>query len=218
VSPAESDAAEREQRRLTEAARTLGVSLSPAQALGALRLLDELDGWNRTYSLTAITGRDAMITGHLLDSLSAFAELSGTRIADVGTGAGFPGLPLALVCPQRQFTLIDSVTKKIRFVTHATRVLELSNVTALSARVEALAPAEPFDTVLARAFAALPDLLRAVAGLCGPATRVLAFKGRYPRDELAELPPGWRLEHSVQVTIPGLNAERHLLRLAPPVA
>ncbi|HEY3730488.1 MAG TPA: 16S rRNA (guanine(527)-N(7))-methyltransferase RsmG [Steroidobacteraceae bacterium] len=207
-----------EERRLIEAADALGARLSSSQAVFALRLLDELDTWNRTYSLTAISGRQAMITAHLLDSLSALGELSGSRIADVGTGAGFPGLPLALVSPQRQFTLIDSVAKKIRFVTHAARVLALSNVTALQTRVEALTPAEPFDTVLARAFASLPDLLRAVQGLCGASTRVLAFKGRYPHDELAELPPGWRLERSLPITIPGLNAERHLLRLVPQVA
>jgi len=85
----------------------------------------------------------------------------------------------------------------------------------LQARVETLAPDPAFDTVLARAYAALPDLLIAVQGLCGPGTRVLAFKGRYPADEIAELPPGWRLEHSSALTIPGLGAERHLLRLVP---
>jgi 16S rRNA (guanine527-N7)-methyltransferase len=156
-----------------------------------------------------------MIRGHLLDSLSAYVELAGSRIADVGTGAGFPGLPLALICPQLSFTLIDSVAKKIRFVSHAARTLALTNVTPLHARAETLAPAAPFDTVLARAYAALPDLLASVQGLCGPGTRVVALKGRYPADELAALPPGWRLEHSRALSIPGLGAERHILRLVP---
>jgi len=202
-----------EQQQLIEDAGLLGVTLSEAQAVRALQLLDELSIWNRSYNLTAITERGAMIRGHLLDSLSAHVELQGTRIADVGTGAGFPGLPLALISPQRAFTLIDSVAKKIRFVTHAARKLALSNVTPLQARVETLAPAAPFDTVLARAFAALPELLLSVRGLCGPGTRVLALKGRYPADELAALPPGWRLEHSHALCIPGLGAERHILRL-----
>jgi 16S rRNA (guanine527-N7)-methyltransferase len=204
-----------EQQQLIEDAGLLGVTLSDAQAARALQLLDELSIWNRSYNLTGITERGAMIRGHLLDSLSAHAELQGTRIADVGTGAGFPGLPLALISPQRAFTLIDSVAKKIRFVTHAARQLALTNVTPLQARVEKLAPAAPFDTVLARAYAALPDLLVSVRGLCGPGTRVLALKGRYPADEIAELPPGWRLEHARSLSIPGLGAERHILRLVP---
>jgi 16S rRNA (guanine527-N7)-methyltransferase len=189
--------------------------LSDEQAARALQLLDELSIWNRSYNLTSITERGAMIRGHLLDSLAAHVDLAGSRIADVGTGAGFPGLPLALVSPQRTFTLIDSVAKKIRFVTHAVRKLSLANVTPSQLRVETLVPDVPFDTVIARAYAALPDLLASVAGLCGPATRVVAFKGRYPADELAELPPGWRLEHSRAVAIPGLAAQRHILRLVP---
>jgi 16S rRNA (guanine527-N7)-methyltransferase len=204
-----------EQQQLIDDAGALGVTLSDEQAARALQLLDELSHWNRTYSLTAITERGAMIRGHLLDSLAAQVELAGTQIADVGTGAGFPGLPLALASPQRAFTLIDSVAKKIRFVTHAVRTLALSNVTPLQARVETLTPVNPFDTVIARAYAALPDLLANVAGLCGPATRVLALKGRYPADELAQLPPGWRLQHSIAVSIPGLAAERHILRFVP---
>jgi 16S rRNA (guanine527-N7)-methyltransferase len=204
-----------ERQRLIDDAGALGVPLSDEQAARALQLLDELAVWNRSYNLTAITARDAMIRGHLLDSLSAHAELAGSRIADVGTGAGFPGLPLALASPQRAFTLIDSVAKKIRFVTHAARTLRLSNVTPLQARVEALTPADCFDTVIARAYASLPDLLASVAGLCGPATRVLALKGRYPADEIAQLPPGWRLAQSRSISIPGLAAERHILRLVP---
>jgi 16S rRNA (guanine527-N7)-methyltransferase len=191
------------------------VPLSEEQATRALQLLDELSIWNRSYNLTAITERGAMIRGHLLDSLAAHVDLSGDRIADVGTGAGFPGLPLALVSPQRAFTLIDSVAKKIRFVTHAVRKLSLANVAPLQLRVETVVPDAAFDTVIARAYAALPDLLASVAGLCGPGTRVLALKGRYPADELAELPHGWRLEHSRAVTIPGLDAQRHILRLVP---
>jgi len=202
-----------EQQQLIDDATAIGVTLTEQQAVRALRLLDELSSWNRTYSLTAITARDAMIRSHLLDSLSGYEELQGKRIADVGTGPGFPGLPLALVSAEREFTLIDSVAKKLRFVTHAARMLELSNVTTLQARVESLSPTQPYDTVLARAFAALPDLLNAVQGLCGPATRVVAFKGQYPADELAELPRGWRLARSRAVHILHLNAERHLLTL-----
>jgi 16S rRNA (guanine527-N7)-methyltransferase len=200
-----------EPQRLIDDARELGVTLNADQAAGLLRLLDELASWNRHYNLTAITERESMIRAHVLDSLSAQADLQGTLVADVGTGAGFPGLPLALAEPQRQFTLIDSVAKKIRFVSHAVRVLGLTNVAVLSARAESLTPEPPFDTVVARAFAPLADLLEAVRGLCGPATRVVALKGRYPTDELAELPRGWRLEQARARQIPGLQAERHIL-------
>lgn len=193
----------------------MGLALSEPQALALLRLLDELTLWNRTYNLTSITAREAMIGAHLLDSLSAQPELQGRRIADVGTGAGFPGLPLALVEPQRQFTLIDSVAKKIRFVSHAARVLELANVAPLQARVETLEPATAFDTVMARAYAALPDLLGSVRSLCGSTTRVVALKGRYPQDELDELPRGWRLASARAVSIPRLQAERHILSFVP---
>lgn len=204
-----------EQHTLVAQAQLLGVPLDAEQAARALQLLDELSIWNRGYNLTAIIERGAMVRAHVLDSLSAYADLAGTRIADVGTGAGFPGLPLALVSPQRHFTLIDSVAKKIRFVSHAARTLKLSNVAAVHARVETLAPTHPFDTVVARAYAALPDLLMSVQGLCSASTRVLALKGRYPHDELAQLPRGWRLELARPVRIPGLDAERHILILVP---
>jgi len=204
-----------EPERLIEAAFGVGVALDVAQAQRLLRLLDELAHWNRSYNLTAISTRAGMINAHLLDSLAAQPELRGRLIADVGTGAGFPGLPLAVVEPRRQFTLIDSVAKKIRFVTHAVRTLELTNVSAVQSRVEALVPAEPFDTVIARAYATLADLLVSVQGLCSTETRVVALKGRYPHDELAELPRGWRLEQVRKVIIPDLSAERHILSFVP---
>lgn len=204
-----------EPLRLIEDARALGATLGEQQARLLLQLLDELSRWNRTYNLTSITGREAMISGHLLDSLAAAPFLRGSLIADVGTGAGFPGLPLAVAEPSRAFTLIDSVAKKIRFVTHAVRTLAIGNVTALQARVETLAPPQPFDTVLARAYATLADLLGSAQSLCGPGTRVVALKGLYPHDELAEIPRGWRLEQAQRVHIPGLGAERHVLCFVP---
>lgn len=202
-----------EAQGLIRDAALLGVTLAAAQAEALLRLLDELSVWNSRYNLTGITEREAMIRLHLLDSLSASSELEGEAIADVGTGAGFPGLPLALVHPTRRFTLIDATAKKLRFVEHAVQLLGLENVTPLQARVESLRPVTPFDTVLARAFAALPALLQGVRGLAGPATHVVAFKGRYPHAELAQVPAGWRVLQVRAVHIPGLEVERHLIRL-----
>jgi 16S rRNA (guanine527-N7)-methyltransferase len=199
--------------RLIRDAGALGVPLSAADAERLLVLTQELSRWNRTYNLTSVTAPEQMLTHHLLDSLAVQADLYGTRIADVGTGAGFPGLPLALCNPERAFTLIDSNGKKIRFVSHAARLLGLSNVTAVHTRAEALRPAKPFDTVVARAFAALAQLLPSVETLCGPETRVLAMKGRWPQEELAALPAPWRVVHSRSIEVPGLEAARCLIVL-----
>jgi 16S rRNA (guanine527-N7)-methyltransferase len=199
--------------RLIRDAGTLGVDLSAADAGRLLALTQELARWNRTYNLTSITAPDEVLTHHLLDSLSVHRDLVGTRIADVGTGAGFPGLPLAVCNPARQFTLIDSNGKKIRFVSHAAHRLALSNVTAVHARAEALRPEAAFDTVVARACAALPQLLPKVAALCGPETRVLAMKGHWPQEELAALPPLWHVVGSRQIVVPGLAAARCLIVL-----
>lgn len=205
-----------ESRQIIDGAARLGVALDAAQAATLSRLLDELARWNRTYNLTAVTARAEMVTHHLLDSLSVSAQLEGIAIVDVGTGAGFPGLPLAVVHPQRRFTLLDSNGKKVRFVAHAARTLGLVNVTALHARAGEWRPPAPFDTVVTRAFAPLPQLAAQVAALCGPSTRVLAMKGRRDPAERAGLPSGWRIEADLDLQVPGLAAERHVLVLRPP--
>jgi 16S rRNA (guanine527-N7)-methyltransferase len=200
--------------RLVKDAATLGVALSDADAARLCLLVEQLARWNRRYNLTAVSARADMLTHHVLDSLAVHPDLAGDRIADVGTGAGFPGLPLAVCNPQRQFTLIDSTAKKIRFVSHAARLLGLDNVTGLQARVEALQPEVPFDTVVARAFAPLPRMLPQVTALCGAQTRVLAMKGKWPESELAALPAGWRVISTRPLAIRGLAAERCLIVLA----
>jgi 16S rRNA (guanine527-N7)-methyltransferase len=198
---------------LRERAHQLGVALDADMAERLLRLLDELRLWNRAYNLTAIEEREAMVVTHLLDSLAAHADLAGERIADVGTGAGFPGLPLAISNPQRQFTLIDATAKKVRFVAHAARTLGLNNVQAVQARAEAMHPEQPFDTILARAVGSLAELAQLAQPLARPGTRLLAYKGRRPDAELASLPAGWQLVGVRVVQIPGLDAERCLVTL-----
>ncbi len=198
---------------LISGAAQLGVRIEPAQAAQLLQLLDELEQWNRAYNLTRITGRAAMIAGHLLDSLAASNQLQGTSIADLGTGAGFPGLPLAIVHPEREFTLIDGTAKKIRFVEHAARVLGLSNVRALHARAETLRTEAPFDTIVARALAPLPELALLARPLAAAGTRLIAYKGRRPDAELAALGTGWQLEEVRAVQIPGIRADRCLVTL-----
>jgi 16S rRNA (guanine527-N7)-methyltransferase len=203
----------READRLISQARAASAVVTEDQAAKLLRLLDELAKWNATYNLTAITKREEMITHHLLDSLSVNGDLSGETVADVGTGAGFPGLPLAILNPTRKFTLIDSNNKKVRFVAHAARALGLDNVDAVHARAEAPRTGKPFDTVIARAFAALPELLQKIEPLCGPETRVLAMKGKRPDDEIAAVPAHWRVIETRPLVVPGLNEERHLVTL-----
>ena len=238
---------------MIEGAGALGVALSEESAARMLRLLDELTKWNRTHNLTAITQREEMVTHHLLDSLSVYGELRGETVADVGTGAGFPGLPLAIADGgARRFTLIDSNNKKVLFVAHAARTLGLTNVTAVHARAESglrqaagtahgsqahnsaahnsataqgrgavatgWAGAErpldsTFDTVVARAFAALPELLEKVAPLCHAGTRVLAMKGKRPDEEIAAVPAHWQVLETRPLSVPGLNGERHLVIL-----
>lgn len=204
-----------EAERLIESAAALGVQLKPADAMRLEHLIAELARWNQRVNLTAIRDPERMRTHHLLDSLAVQADLAGGRIADVGTGAGFPGLPLALINPERQFTLIDSNGKKVRFVAHAIHELGLTNATALQARVETLSPAPPFDTVLARAFAPLPRLLEQVRGLVGPHGRVVALKGRHPAAELAALPPLWRVLAERTLAVPGIEGARCVVVLAP---
>jgi 16S rRNA (guanine527-N7)-methyltransferase len=210
AAPATPGAAE----QLVQDALRLGVVLTPQAAARLLTLLDELERWNRRYNLTAIRTRERMVTHHLLDSLAVHPDLKGERTADVGTGAGFPGLPLAVCNPQRQFTLIDSVAKKVRFVAHAVKMLGLRNVTTVHARVESMRVETPFDTVVARAFAPLPKLLSAVQCICAAKTQVLAMKGKWPEAELAALPPGWRVTGQREISVPRLNAERRVIVLA----
>jgi 16S rRNA (guanine527-N7)-methyltransferase len=195
-------------QRLVHDAKSMGVELTEPDAARLQQLLNELERWNRTYNLTAITKREDMVTHHLLDSLAVNPELQGSAIADVGTGAGFPGLPLAVLNPERRFTLIDSAGKKIRFVSHVAHALGLTNVEGIHARVESLRPEKPFETIVTRAFSPLPEMLEKVGPLCGPGTNVLAMKGKWPREEIAAIPVGWRVVRSRDLVVPGLKESR----------
>ncbi len=176
-------------------------------------LLDELERWNRKVNLTAIRDRGQMETLHVADSLAAQPLLRGRRILDVGTGAGFPGLPLAIVEPGREFTLVDSNNKKILFVRHAAALLGLGNVTAIRARAEDYAPGHRFDTVIARALASLPRLVEIAGHHVAEGGVFVALKGRYPADEIEELPPPW-CHAVVELDVPGLEkGSRHAVLL-----
>lgn len=176
-------------------------------------LLDELERWNRKVNLTAIRDRDEMVTAHIEDSLAAQPLLHGVRVLDIGTGAGFPGLPLAIVEPDREFTLLDSNNKKIQFVQHAAGLLGLDNVQAVKSRAEDYAPGYRFDTVIARAVASLAELLTMSGHHVGEDGVFIALKGRYPEEELKEVPDDWDYEIA-ELDVPGLDeGSRHAVLL-----
>ena len=183
-----------------------------AQPLGA-RLLDYLallDRWNRTYNLTAIRDPREMVGKHLLDSLSMLPHVHDGRHADLGTGPGLPGIPLALARPALQVTLVESNGKKTRFLREVVRQLGLGNVRVLEARAEAVDEPGTFDQLTARAMDTLAGILQVGGHLLAPDGRLLAMKGQRPDAEIAALPPGWRVESVQRLDVPGVDGERHL--------
>ena len=199
---------------LLDGARALGLDLDETQARKLVAHLDLLDEWNQRMNLTAIRERPAQVTKHLLDSLSVATWIRGNRVADVGSGAGFPGIPLAIVLPGVQFVLIESIGKKCRYLEHVKEALGLDNVEVVQSRAETYRPTARFETVLARAVGPIPDLVKHAGGLVAGGGRLLAMKGRYPEDELARKLNGWKLVAVHPLHVPGLDEERHLVELA----
>jgi 16S rRNA (guanine527-N7)-methyltransferase len=196
----------------------LGIKV-PADA--QQRMLDYLAlvaKWNKAYNLTAVREPEKMLTHHLLDSLAVLPHVRGPRVLDVGTGAGLPGIPLALARPEWQFTLLDSSHKKTTFLRQAIIELKLGNVDVACARVEAWPAPQPFDTVVSRAFSELSEFLVLAGRLCAKDGVMIAMKGVYPHDELAQVPGNFRLSSVVALQVPGLDAERHAALLQPAIA
>jgi 16S rRNA (guanine527-N7)-methyltransferase len=198
---------------LIAGAAQLGIELSERQAAQLIRLLDELDDWNQRMNLTAIRERGAQITKHLLDSLSVQPFLQGERVLDVGTGAGFPGLPLAVTNPQLRFTLLDSTAKKLKFIDHVVGLLSLPNVQTVHTRAENFRPPERFDIVVSRAVGPIEQFVKWAGHLCVGGGRLLAMKGRDPAAELAKLPSGWKVAAIHRLNVPALDEERHLVEI-----
>lgn len=197
--------------RLRTGLAAMQIEAEPALVQRFSRLLRLLDKWNRAFNLTAVRDPGEMITRHILDSLSARPFLAGVSVLDVGTGAGFPGLPLALVEPQRHFTLLDSGGKKIRFVRHVLGELALDHVVVEHLRVEAFEPADLYDAVISRAFSSLGEFVHRCGRLVGTGGCLLAMKGRYPDAELTGLPGAWEPAEVARLEVPGLAGERHMV-------
>lgn len=190
----------------------LGLQLPAAAQARLLAYLALLAKWNRAYNLTAVREPTAMIPRHILDSLVVLPFIHGQRLADLGSGAGLPGIPLAVARPDLAVTLIESNGKKARFLRAAARSLPLANVTVLEARVQG--PAGPFDTLTTRAFASLADMLAWGGHLLAPGGHWLAMKGRPPEAELAAIPPAFRVIGIHRLAVPQLEGERCIVELA----
>jgi len=198
---------------VADGARALGIELSPEQVAKLVAHLDLMDEWGERMNLTAIRDRDQQVTKHVLDSLSVLPHIRGARVADVGSGAGFPGIPLAIVMPETHFALIESTGKKCRFLEHVRDALGLANVEVVQSRAEAWKPAVRYDTVLARAVGPVADLVRNAGALVAGGGRLLAMKGRFPEDELAKKLSGWKVAAVHKLVVPGLAEERHVVEL-----
>ena len=192
--------------------RELGLEVTLAEPL--LAYLALLARWNKTYNLTAIRDTREMLVKHLLDSLAMHAHLDGIEsLADLGTGPGLPGIPLAIARPGLQVTLVESNGKKARFLREAVRQLKLGNARVVESRIEAFDAPGAFDAITARALATLPLILELGGHLLKAEGRLLAMKGVVPADEIAALPAGWRLAAVHPLRVPGLEAERHLVEI-----
>ena len=202
------------EARLTAGLRGLGLELAPAQVAALGTLLDELADWNTRMNLTAIRDPAEAVDKHLLDSLAVRPLLKGRAVADVGSGAGFPGLPLAVADTDRRFALVESTGKKAKFLRHVVARLDLPNVEVVPLRAESYKPSRPFDSVIARALGPLSKFVRVAGHLAGRGGRLLAMKGKVPEDEIEALPAGWKLLAVHPVAVPGLDAERCVVELA----
>ena len=200
-------------KKLQQGLATMEIELRPEVRAQLVQFLELLAHWNRAYNLTAVRDIEQMLPRHLLDSLSVLPHLRGQRVLDIGTGAGLPGIPLALARPDMHFVLLDSNAKKLRFVTQALHHLGISNVETVQVAVERYQPPQPFDSLIARAFAAIPDMLNSCRHLFAPHGVFLAMKGVYPQEELATVNPGFRVREVARLAVPGLDAARHLVIL-----
>lgn len=196
---------------LAQGLSEMDLLLDAATQVRLLQYLALMEKWNHVYNLTAIREQSQMVGNHLLDSLVLLPHINGVQVLDVGSGAGLPGIPLALARPQLEVTLLDSNHKKTAFLRQAVAELALANVTVVSERVESWQPVQKFDCIVSRAFAELAEFINLAKHLLAPGGCFAAMKGLHPYDEIERLPSGWRIREVIDLQVPGLNATRHLV-------
>ncbi|HSH41814.1 MAG TPA: 16S rRNA (guanine(527)-N(7))-methyltransferase RsmG [Arenicellales bacterium] len=200
---------------IARGAAEMGLALPRGAAERLDAFLALLRKWNRAQNLTAITEPRAMVSGHVLDSLAGQPWLAPGRVLDVGSGAGLPGIPLAIAEPGREFVLLDSRRKRVQFLLYACSELGLGNVSVVESRIEKYRPDGNFGTLTARAFAAIPEIIRLAAPFIETGARLVVWRGSDPSAELAEALAGGDLDHSVHpVRVPGIRAPRHIAVIA----
>lgn len=191
------------------------LTINAEQQQQLLALVGLLDKWNKAYNLTSVRDPQQMLSRHIVDSLVVLPSLTAQRYIDVGTGPGLPGLPLAIAAPDKQFVLLDSLGKRIRFIRQVCHELGIDNVSAVHARVEDYTDPEGFDGVLSRAFASLNDMLSWCSHLTNADGRFFALKGQYPEQEIAQLNADpqsrWLVEQVKPLVVPGVIGERHIV-------
>ena len=206
-----------ERVQLLEGIQQLGLEVTPAQVDLLMDYLALFIKWSKAYNLTAIRKPKEMVTLHLLDSLAVVPHFEGNNVLDVGTGAGLPGIPLAILFPDTKFTLLDSAGKKIRFLFQVINELGIKNVQVQNLRVEAFKPVDKFDVVISRAFASIADFVACTGHLLTENGQFWAMKGQNPVDELSQLKKHYIVASFQPLLVPGLDAERCLVRLQPQV-
>jgi 16S rRNA (guanine527-N7)-methyltransferase len=200
---------------ISEGARQMHLTFPDGAIERLVAFLNLLERWNRVYNLTAVRDPQAMVARHILDSLSVLPWVKGPRVLDVGSGAGLPGIPLAIVREQEHFVLLDSNRKRTRFLNQVVAELQLANVNVVHSRVEEYQPRDLFDALICRAFSSVADLLAKAGRLCAADGRILLMKGLPPDDELVDLPGNFARVAVYPLHVPGLNAVRHLVHLMP---
>ncbi len=200
--------------RLLEAAARMSVELSAKQQDKLLEYLALFTRWNSAYNLSAIRDPGQMLERHIIDSLSVVNLCGEGPLIDVGSGGGLPGIPLAIVHPERPVTLLDSNGKKTRFLFQVATALPLPNVQVVNERVEEFQPAQKFSAVVSRAFASIGDMVSGSEHLLAPGGRFYAMKGKLPEDELSAIPKGIKVEQVHPLSVPGCDADRHLVILS----
>ncbi|MFW3897623.1 16S rRNA (guanine(527)-N(7))-methyltransferase RsmG [Pseudomonas putida CSV86] len=198
---------------LSTGARQLGLELSEFQQQKLLEYLALLIKWNKAYNLTAVRDPDEMVSRHLLDSLSVMSFIHSANWLDVGSGGGMPGIPLSILHPDKQVTVLDSNGKKTRFLTQVKLELKLDNLTVIHKRVEEFQPAQPFTGIISRAFSSMENFTNWTRHLGDSQTQWLAMKGLHPADELVALPADFKVDSEQALTVPGCQGQRHLLIL-----